>query len=79
MCFAPSIKVPDTPTPAALPPPLEDAEKVESVDFGGNGQGKTDTMDATGYAGKSSLGKGSLKIEKEKTPMKKTTGANVLR
>lgn len=78
MCFAPSVKIPETPTPAPLPPPLEDAPKVESVDFGGEGK-NTNTEDATGIAGKSSLGKGSLKIEKNKTPAVKKTGANILR
>ncbi|MGL5566927.1 MAG: putative phage head protein [Plesiomonas sp.] len=75
MCFAPSVKIPETPTPAPLPPPLEDAPKVESVDFGGD---KTNTEDASGFAGKTKQGKGSLKIEK--TPaMPKVTGANVSR
>ena len=78
MCFAPSVKIPETPTPAPLPPPLEDAPKVESVDFGGEGK-NTNTEDATGIAGKSSLGKGSLKIEKNKAPSAKKTGANILR
>ena len=75
MCFAPSVKIPDTPTPAPLPPPLEDAPRVESVDFGGD---KTDTEDASGFAGKTKLGKGSLKIEKPSTSAK-STGANYIR
>lgn len=75
MCFAPKVSIPDTPTPAPLPPPIEDAPKVESVDFGGD---RADNEDATGFEGKSKLGKGSLKIEK--TPaMPKTTGANLSR
>lgn len=76
MCFAPSVKIPDTPTPAPLPPPLEDAPKVESVDFGG--ENKNDTEDASGFAGKTKLGKGSLKIEKSNTAAK-STGANYIR
>lgn len=78
MCFGPSVKIPDTPTPAPLPPPIEDAPKVESVDFGGAGT-KNDTEEASGFTGKSKLGKGSLKIEKNTQPANKVTGANYSR
>ncbi|QOC54762.1 hypothetical protein [Aeromonas phage T7-Ah] len=77
MCFfsAPKISVPDTPTPAPLPPPVEDAPKVESVEFGGEG---SKTSDLTGVKGSGTSGKESLKIKKEaKTPKPKTTGANI--
>lgn len=74
MCMfkAPKISVPDTPTPAPLPPPIEDAPKVESVEFGGDA--KTDTEDATGVKGDKSTGKGSLKITR--SSVNKNVGAN---
>jgi len=75
MCFsAPKITVPDTPTPAPLPPPIEDAKKVESVDFGGSA--KTDTEDATGIKGEKAKGKASLKINKNQVNPKMKVGAN---
>lgn len=76
MCFfsAPKISVPETPTPAPLPPPVEDAPKVESVEFGGQG---TKTSELTGVKGSGSSGKESLKIKKTEPPKPKTTGANI--
>ncbi|MGL5583274.1 MAG: putative phage head protein [Cetobacterium sp.] len=75
MCFsAPKISVPDTPTPAPLPPPIEDAPKVEGVEFGGSAE--TDTETASGIKGEKSKGKSSLKVKKEPMAPKKT-GANI--
>lgn len=74
MCFsAPKISIPDTPTPAPLPPPLEDAPKVESVEFGGSAE--TDTETASGIKGEKAKGKSSLKVKKTMTAPK-TTGVN---
>lgn len=77
MCFfsTPKITVPDTPTPAPLPPPVDDAPKVESIDFGGGV--KSDTETASGIKGEKSKGKGSLKIEKKKPLTPSKTGANL--
>lgn len=73
MCFsAPKITVPETPTPAPLPPPVEDAPKVEGVDFGGSAE--TDTETASGVKGEKSKGKSSLKVKRE--PATTKTGAN---
>lgn len=75
MCFfsSPTIETPDTKPPAPLPPPPE-ANKVESVDFGGSA--KKDTQDHTGIKGDKATGKSSLKITK-KPAQTKTTGANL--
>lgn len=77
MCFfkAPNITVPDTPTPAPLPPPIEESPKVESVDFGGGVESDTET--ASGVKGQKATGKSSLKIEKEKKPVTSKVGANL--
>lgn len=76
MCFfsAPKISVPDTPAPAPLPPPVEDAPKVESVEFGGEG---SKISDLTGVKGSGTSGKEALKIKKNEAPKPKTTGANI--
>lgn len=75
MCFmkSPKISVPDTPTPAPLPPDPESAKKVESVEFGGE---KQNTADVTGVQGSGTSGKSSLKIKKDTTTSIKT-GANI--
>jgi hypothetical protein len=67
----PKITVPDTPVPAPLPPPIEDAKKVEEIDFGG--AGKTNTEDASGIKGSKDTGKGSLTIKRTSATK---TGAN---
>lgn len=76
MCFfkPPKIDMPETPTPAPLPPPVEDAPKVESVEFGGK---KESVEDVTGVKGSGSSGKSALKIQKTHKPVTNTTGANV--
>jgi len=75
MCFsAPKITVPDTPTPAPLPPPIEDAKKVEGVDFGGSAE--TDTETASGFKGEKAKGKSSLKIKKNQANPKMKVGVN---
>lgn len=75
MCMfkPPKISTPDTPTPAPLPPPIEDAPKVESVEFGG-GAKEDDTEKATGIKGDKATGKSSLKIKK--SPVNNKTGTN---
>lgn len=74
MCMfkQPKITVPDTPVPAPLPPPIEDAKKVEEIDFGGDS--KSTTEDASGIKGSKESGKGSLKIQR--SPVNKNVGAN---
>lgn len=76
MCLmkAPEIKVPDTPTPAPLPPPVDTAATVDSVKFGS----ESDTETSSGIKGKSSKGKKSLQVDKKKpaTIQKAKTGAN---
>lgn len=78
MCFmsAPGIFIPNTPTPAPLPPPIEDAPKVESIDFGGGAE--TESEKSSGVKGKKSSGKSSLKIPKKKKLKEDTkkTGVN---
>lgn len=74
MCFsAPSISVPDTPTPAPLPPPIEQAPTVDSVKFG---DVDTDTETASGVKGKRAKGKSSLQIKKRDPKQQARTGAN---
>lgn len=76
MCLfkTPEITVPDVKTPAPLPPPIEEAPTVESVDFGGGVESDTET--ASGVKGEKKTGKSSLKIEK-KPLTKSKVGANL--
>lgn len=78
MCFMsmPKIATPVTPTPAPLPPPIDDAPKVDSIDFGGGAE--TDSEKASGVKGEKSSGKSSLKITKKKKLKEDTkkTGVN---
>lgn len=79
MCLfkVPEIKIPDTPIPAPLPPELDSAKTVESIDFGGGAKLETET--ASGIKGEKSTGKSSLKIKTNKpkaTSNRSSTGAN---
>lgn len=73
MCFgkAPTINMPEVPTPAAAPPPLEDAEKVKGVDIGGDDEDQKEL----GAKRSAKKGKSSLRIDQPKKSTK-TTGAN---
>lgn len=69
MCFfdAPEINIPDTPTPAPLPPPIDEDKTVGEIQLGG--QAGTD---------KGTTGKSQLKIPKNKpnNTLKVQTGVN---
>jgi len=67
MCFfsAPDVSIPDTPTPAPLPPPIDEEKTVGEVKFGGSDNDTKKT------------GKDSLKITKKPKELKPSkTGVN---
>lgn len=71
MCFfkTPKIEVPEVATPAATPPPLEDAPSVKGVDIGGDDKESKEL----GAKKSNKKGKSALKIEKSKPA---ATGVN---